>query len=185
VRRASSPPDTLADGIAVKDPSALTHRLLRRHVDDFLLVDEEPIEDAVNALLEYEKTVVEGAGAASLAALMAHPTRFKGKRVGCILSGGNIDSHVLADTILRGLARSGRLCRVRLALRDLPGALARIAAVVAQEGGNIVDIRHQRVFSGARERTEVEIELATRDRRHARRVFRALHAAGYPAKTPD
>jgi len=172
-------PDTLAEGIAVKDPSKLTHRYIKRHVDDVVLVSEENIEDAVNLLLEHEKTVAEGAGAASLAALLAKPAKFAGKKVGCIVSGGNIDPRVLAETVLRGLARSGRLSRVRMAVRDLPGALAKIAALVAEAGGNIVDIRHQRVFSEPRARTELELDVATRDRKHARRVVAALRHAGY------
>lgn len=172
-------PDTLAEGIAVKDPSPLTRRYIKRHVDDVVLVSEENIEDAVNLLVEHEKTVAEGAGAAALAALLSKPGKFAGKNVGCLVSGGNIDPRVLAETMLRGLARSGRLSRVRMAIRDLPGALASITAVVAAAGGNIVDLRHQRIFSAPTARTELELDVATRDRKHARRVVAALRSAGY------
>jgi threonine dehydratase len=174
--------DTLAEGIAVKDPSALTRQHIRRHVDEMLKVSEEDIENAINELLEHEKTVVEGAGAAALAALLNRRRRFRGRKVGCILSGGNIDSRVLAETVLRGLARSGRLCSLRLVIRDLPGALAKITALVASAGGNIVDIRHQRVFSEPKARTELEMDLAVRDRRHARRITVALRGAGYSVR---
>jgi threonine dehydratase len=172
--------DTLAEGIAVKDASRLTRRYIERHVDDVVLVSEENIEDAVNLLLEHEKTVAEGAGAASLAALLAKPKKFAGKKLGCVVSGGNMDPRVLAETVLRGLARSGRLSRVRMAIRDLPGALAKITAVVAEAGGNIVDLRHQRIFSAPRARTELELDIAARDRKHAQRVVTALRLAGYP-----
>ncbi|HTM44686.1 MAG TPA: threonine ammonia-lyase [Polyangiaceae bacterium] len=178
-RRSLLAPETLAEGIAVKDPSPLTHRYIRRHVDDILLVSEDNIEDAVNLLLERQKVVAEGAGAASLAALRAHPTRFAGKRVGCVISGGNIDPRVLAETITRGLARTGRLSRLHLAVRDLPGSLAKITAIIAKMGANIVDVRHQRVFPIPRTRTELELDVATRDRRHAQRVVTALRRSGY------
>ncbi|HEX2733437.1 MAG TPA: pyridoxal-phosphate dependent enzyme [Polyangiaceae bacterium] len=172
--------DTLADGIAVKSPSPLTQSLIDALVDDMLTVDESSLEHACNDLLEFEKTVAEGAGAAALAAVIQHPDYFAGRRVACIVSGGNMDPRVMADTILRGLARSGRLARLRVDVRDLPGSLAEITRVVAETGANIVDVRHERVFLATPAmRTRLSLELATRNDEHAEAVARALRSAGH------
>src|SRR5690606_2226239 len=112
--------DTLAEGIAVKEPGVFTSRIIRDVVDDILLVDESHLEEAVSLLLQIEKTVVEGAGAAGLAAVLAHRERFAGKKVGLVLCGGNIDTRLLANVLLRDLARSGRLARLRISLQDRP-----------------------------------------------------------------
>ena len=130
---------TIAEGIAVRQPGLIT----RRRVDDLLLVDEGDIEQAIVLLLEVEKTLVEGAGAAALAALLRHPRRFAGKKVGLVLSGGNIDPQLLAQIIGRGLVRSGRLARIVVSARDVPGSLARITALVAEAGANVDEVHHQ------------------------------------------
>ncbi len=181
--RGEAPPaggPTLADGIAVKQPGTLTLALIRALVDEVLLVEEAAIEAAVVALLEIEKTVAEGAGAAPLAAVASHPRPFRGRRVGLVLSGGNIDSRLLSSVILRGLVRSHRLVRYRVSVPDHPGALAGVAAVIARERGNIVDVLHHRAFSRLSVRqTDIDLTIETRNRDHARAIGRALRAAGY------
>ena len=174
---------TLAEGIAVKSPGGLTTEIVRRAVDDFLLVSEGDIEHAIVLLLEIEKTVVEGAGAASLAALIREPERFRGRRVGLILSGGNIEPMVLGDIIERGMVRAGRLARIRVTIRDVPGELARAAAIVGQAGANIEDVGHQRAFTTLPAmNAELEMELQTRGPEHIEQVLQALRAAGLPAQ---
>ncbi|RYF31959.1 MAG: threonine ammonia-lyase, partial [Comamonadaceae bacterium] len=138
---------TIAEGIAVGTPGVITQDIIRTLVDDLLLVDEGDIEQAVLMLLEIEKTVVEGAGAVGLAALLRHPERFRGKKVGLVLCGGNIDPLLLAAIIERGMVRAGRLARVRVSARDVPGSLARITATVAEAGANIDEVHHQRAFT--------------------------------------
>ncbi len=171
---------TIADGIAVKRPAELTLRLIRALVDEVLLVEEAAIEAAVVALLEIEKTVAEGAGAAPLAAVASHPDRFRGRRIGLVLSGGNIDSRILSSVILRGLVRSDRLVRYRVSVPDHPGALAAVARIIARAGGNIVDVVHQRAFSRLSVRqTDLDLTIETRNRDHARAIARALVAAGH------
>jgi threonine dehydratase len=171
---------TIAEGIAVGQPGQLTQALVRQHVDDLMLVDEGDIEQAVLMLLEIEKTVVEGAGAAGLAALLKHPERFAGRRVGLVLCGGNIDPLLLASIIERGMVRAGRLARIRVAARDTPGVLARITAVVAVAGANIDEVHHQRAFSTlSAQNVEVELVLQTRNRAHVDEVLARLAAAGF------
>jgi threonine dehydratase len=138
---------TIAEGIAVGSPGKITQEVVKRLVDDLVLVDEGDIEQAVLMLLEIEKTLVEGAGAAGLAALLRYPGRFQGKRVGLVLCGGNIDPLLLAAIIERGMVRSGRLARIRVSARDVPGVLARITATVADAGANIEEVHHQRAFT--------------------------------------
>jgi len=175
---------TVAEGIAVKQPGSLTVPVLREHLREVLLVGERAIEEAVLMLLEIEKTVVEGAGAAPLAALRAQTARFKGRRVGLVLSGGNIDLAVLSAIIQRGLVRSQRMIRLLLEMPDVPGALAQAAALFGRAGANIVEIRHQRTFTGAPLRVaEVEVVLETRGHEHALELLGVLHAAGYRART--
>jgi threonine dehydratase len=167
--------DTIAEGIAVKDVGATALEIIKRLVEEVLVVEEETIERAVVALIEIEKTVAEGAGAAGLAALLQHPQRFAGKRVGILVSGGNIDSRVLASVLMRGLVRDGRLVRLRVTMPDVSGSLAKVAAVIAEAGGNIVDIQHQRIFGTSSVRSpEVEFLVETRDRTHTEALVRAL-----------
>jgi len=179
-RRSPQAAGTIAEGIAVELPGELTGALLRRHLDDLVLVGEEDLEQAIVMLLEVEKTVVEGAGAAGLAALLRDPARFAGRRVGLILCGGNIDPLLLAAIVRRAMVRSGRLARLRIALRDRPGALAAITAVLAQAGANIEEIAHQRVFSAlSAERAEVEVVVQTRGEPHVAQTLAALESAGF------
>ncbi len=171
--------DTIAEGIAVKDVGDLAFEIIRREVEDVLVVEEETIERAVVALIEIEKTVAEGAGAAALAALLEHPHPFAGKRVGVIISGGNIDSRVLASVLMRGLVRDQRLVRLRVTVRDVSGSLAKVAGIIAEAGGNVVEVQHQRIFSSASARaTDIEFLIETRDREHSEALVHALEAAG-------
>jgi len=159
----------------VKDVGATTLSIIRERVDEVLVVEEETIERAVVALIEIEKTVAEGAGAAGLAALLQHGARFAGRRVGIPISGGNIDSRVLASVLMRGLVRDGRLVRLRVTMPDVSGSLAKVAAVIAEAGGNIVEIQHQRIFGTSSVRSpEVEFLVETRDREHTDALVRAL-----------
>ncbi len=170
---------TIAEGIAVGAPGAECVELIRRHVDDFLLVDEGDIEQAIVLLLEIEKTLVEGAGAAALAALLRHPERLAGKKVGMVLSGGNIDPMLLAAIIERGMVRSGRLVRVVVSTRDVPGSLARITALVAECGANVDEVHHQRAFTLlAAQNVEIEMVLQTRGHEHVTELIERLHGAG-------
>ena len=170
---------TIAEGIAVGVPGKITQVMVRDLVDDMVLVDEGDIEQAVLMLLEIEKTVVEGAGAAGLAALLKEPARYAGRKVGLVLCGGNIDPLLLAAIIERGMVRAGRLARIRVNARDTPGVLARITAVVAEAGANIDEVHHQRAFSSlSAQSVEVELVLQTRNPEHVRQVVAALqHAA--------
>ncbi|QNQ11684.1 threonine ammonia-lyase [Sphingomonas alpina] len=174
--------DTLAEGIAVKEPGVITSGMVRQLVDDIVLVSERSLEEAVSLLLQIEKTVVEGAGAAGLAALLQHPERFRGKTVGIILCGGNIDTRLLANVLLRDLARSGRLARLRIRLQDQPGALFNVARIFDQQRVNIIEIYHQRVFTTLPAKGLItDIECETRDRAHLDRLMVALTEAGYEA----
>ncbi len=174
---------TLADGIAVKEPGRLTLEVVRRLVERVLLVDEGDIEGAILLLLEIEKTVAEGAGAAGLAALLRHRERFAGRRVGLVICGGNIDPLTLADVIQRGMVRTGRLTRLTVALRDLPGSLARVTAALAEANANIEEVHHQRAFTNLPlQETEVDFVLETRGFEHVRQVIERLRAAGFEAR---
>ncbi len=173
---------TIAEGIAVATAGQFTRNVVRELVDDVLLVDEGDIEQAVLMLLEIEKTLVEGAGAAGLAALLRHGAQFQGKKLGLILSGGNIDPLLLAAIIERGMARSGRLARIKVSARDVPGVLAQITATVAQAGANIEEVHHQRAFTMlAAQNVEIEFVLQTRNQAHVEQVLQALHAQGMEA----
>ncbi len=172
--------DTLAEGIAVKEPGAITSGIVEALVDDIALVSERRLEEAVSLLLQIEKTVVEGAGAAGLAALLAEPERFKGRTVGTVLCGGNIDTRLLANVLLRDLARSGRLARLRIQLQDRPGALYNVARIFHEQGVNIIEVYHQRVFTTLPAKGLItEIECETRDRKHLDRLITALRRAQY------
>jgi threonine dehydratase len=171
--------ETLADGIAVKDVGETTLAIVRALVAEVLVVEEETIERAVVELLEIEKTVAEGAGAAALAALLEHPARFAGRRVGVIVSGGNIDSRVLASVLMRGLVRDRRLVRLRVTMPDVAGSLAKVAALIAEAEGNIVEVQHQRIFGTLSVRNpEVELLVETRDAEHTDALVASLRANG-------
>ena len=173
---------TIAEGIAVGLPGQITRQLIKQHVDDLVLVDEGDIEQAIVMLLEIEKTLVEGAGAAGLAALLKDPARFAGRKVGLVLCGGNIDPLLLSSIIERGMVRAGRLARIRVAARDTPGVLARITGIVAEAGANIDEVHHQRAFSSLSvQSVEVELVLQTRNRTHVQDVVAQLAAAGFEA----
>ena len=173
---------TIAEGIAVRQPGLITRRIIADQVQDMVLVDEGDIEQAIVMLLEIEKTLVEGAGAAGLAALLKEPARYAGKRVGLVLCGGNIDPLLLSSIIERGMVRAGRLARIRVGARDAPGVLAHITAIVAEAGANIDEVHHQRAFSALSVQTvEVELVLQTRNPAHVAEVLAALAAAGFEA----
>ena len=172
--------DTLAEGIAVKQPGLLTRRFVERLADDILLVSERALEQAVSLLLQIEKTVVEGAGAAGLAALLSHKEMFAGRTVGLVLCGGNIDTRLLANVLLRDLARSGRLARLRIRLQDRPGALFQIARIFDEQKVNIIEIYHQRVFTSLPAKGLItDIECETRDDSHLQGLIAAIAKAGY------
>lgn len=172
--------DTLAEGIAVKSPGRITSELVRRYVDDILLVSEQDIERAVSLLITIEKTVVEGAGAAGLAAVLAHRQKFAGCTVGLVLCGGNIDTRLLAGVLTRELARDGRLSQLQIDLVDRPGQLARVAQLLGDAEANIVEVSHQRVFSDLPAKgTLLEVVIETRDRAHLDAAVAKLKAAGF------
>ena len=175
---------SIAEGIAVNRLGELTLPIIRDKVDDVLLVDEGDIEQAILLLLEVEKTVVEGAGAAGLAALLRHPARFRGRRVGLVLCGGNIDPLLLASIIERGMARSGRLARFYVDIRDVPGALSQVTALLADAQANVEQIRHERAFGSiGAQRVEVEIVAQMRGPEHVREMLERFAAAGFSART--
>ncbi|MEX1106539.1 MAG: threonine ammonia-lyase [Ilumatobacteraceae bacterium] len=172
--------ETIAEGIAVAHPSPRAVRVAEHFHTPIVVVDDEVVEEAVALYLEIEKVVAEGAGAASLAALLTEPERFRGKRVGLVLSGGNVDLRILASAMLRALARTGRLTTLSIALPDTPGSLHRLTGVLAAAGANIVELTHDRMRLAARLRQAVvEIELETVDRAHADTVVAALIDAGF------
>lgn len=178
--------DTLAEGIAVKQPGGLTAQVVEALVDDIVLVSERQLEEAVSLLVQIEKTVVEGAGAAGLAALLGHGARFKGRTVGVVLCGGNIDTRLLANVLLRDLARSGRLARLRIRLQDRPGALFHVAKIFHEQAVNIIEVYHQRVFTTLPAKGLItDIECETRDRAHLDRLVDGLRAGGYEVSTVE
>ena len=177
---APQPAVTIADGIAVKSPGALTLPIIEALVDDVLLVDEGDIEQAILMLLEVEKTVVEGAGAVGLAALLKYKDRFVGRKVGLVLCGGNIEPLVLAEIIERGMVKSGRLARLRFDVRDVPGALAEVATLLARLGANIDEVQHQRAFNSLSvERVQIEVVVQTRGIGHIATILGAMREQGY------
>lgn len=172
--------DTLAEGIAVKEPGEFTQKVLAGLLDDFVLVSEAQLEGALALLLQIEKTVVEGAGAAGLAAVLANREMFAGRKVGIVLSGGNIDTRLLANVLLRDLARSGRLARLRLSLQDRPGALFKVIKEFDAHNVNIIEIWHQRIFTHLPAKGLVtDIECEARDREQLDALVAALRAKGY------
>ena len=174
---------TIAEGIAVGTPGRIPQEIIEKYVDDLVLVDEGDIEQAIVMLLEIEKTLVEGAGAAGLAALLKYPERFQGKKVGLVLGGGNIDPLLLAAIIERGMVRAGRLARIRVSARDVPGSLAKITGIVSEAGANIDEVHHQRAFTMlAAQNVEIELVIQTRGRDHIQSVLDALHEGGFVAE---
>jgi threonine dehydratase len=172
--------DTLAEGIAVKQPGEFTARIIAELVDDILLVSEAQLEKAVSLLLQIEKTVVEGAGAAGLAAVLANKERFAGRKIGLVLCGGNIDTRLLANVLLRDLAREGRLARLRITLQDRPGALYKVMHEFDAHSVNILEIYHQRIFTDLPAKGLVtDIECEARDRQQLEKLVAALRAKGY------
>lgn len=182
IRHASLPigGETLAEGIAVREPGYVTREIVSALVDDILLVSETELERALTLLITVEKTVVEGAGAAGLAALLADRARFHGRKVGIVLSGGNIDTGLLASVLTRELARDGRLSRIALDLPDRPGQLAKVSAIIGEQAANVVEVYHQRVFTDLPAKgTELHLVIETRDAAHLQTVLAALRSAGY------
>jgi threonine dehydratase len=180
---ASMPPlpsgHSIADGIAVKSPGVIARKILSTHGIEVLTVPEARLEEAIGLLLEVEKTVSEGAGAASLAVLLDKPDRFAGRKVGIVLSGGNIDPRVLSSVILRSLVRQGRLTRMRVETDDLPGNLARIAATIGRLGGNLIEVTHQRLLSAVPvRRVDIDLLVETLDAEHLARICLALEGQG-------
>jgi threonine dehydratase len=174
---------TLAEGIAVKEPGKLTRRIVAALVSEILLVDDTDIERALEHLIDREKLVAEGAGAAGIAALLTNQERFRGKRVGIVITGGNIDARLLASVLMRGLVRDGCLVRLRSELPDVPGALSRLSGVVGGQGGNIVEVHHQRLFQDSSvKRAELDVVVETQNRRHVTAIVAALIAAGFPTQ---
>src|SRR6201997_85964 len=175
--------DTLAEGIAVKEPGLITRDIIRELIDDIVLVSEDQIEGAVAMLISIEKTVVEGAGAVGLAAVLSAKEVFRGRNVGLVLTGGNIDTRLIASVLTRELAREGRLTQLALDIVDRPGQLAVVANTLAQAGANIIEVSHQRTFSDLPAKaTLLEVVVETRDRAHLDNVLTRLEAAGLSAR---
>jgi threonine dehydratase len=170
--------DTLAEGIAVKAPGRITSEIIRALVDDIVLVTEQQIEQALSLLITIEKTVTEGAGAAGLAAVLANQARFKGRAIGLVLSGGNIDTRLLSGVLTRQLAKEGRLSQLRFDIVDRPGQLATVVAILSQSGANIVEVSHQRIFTDLPAKAvSLEVVIETRDRAHLEATIASLRAA--------
>jgi len=174
---------TAADGIAVKTAGERTRAIVARHVKEILLVGETDIERAVMLYLEVEKTVAEGAGAAALAGVLAHGDRFAGRKVGVCLSGGNLDSRLLAQIIMRGLMREHRVIQLRVEIDDRPGALATVAQLIADRGGNIIEVYHQRMFADVPVKSaDLDLVVETRDAAHVDEIVSHIEAAGFRAR---
>lgn len=172
--------DTLAEGIAVKEPGRITTDIIRHLVDDIVLVTDDEMERAVSMLINIEKTVAEGAGAAGLAAVMAAPERFRGTNVGLVLTGGNIDTRLIASVLTRELAREGRLTQLAIDIVDRPGQLALVSNLLGEAGANIIEVSHQRTFSDLPAKAALlQIVIETRDRSHLADVVARLSAAGF------
>ena len=174
---------TIAEGIAVKQVGELSYAIARPLIDDVLLIEEPHFERAVALYCNVEKTVVEGAGAASLAALLAYPNKFKGKKVGLIVTGGNIDTRLLASVLTRELVRDQRLVSLRIIGDDRPGLLATVSAVIGQMGANIVEVAHNRLALDVPAKgAEFDIMIETRDAQHTQEIMEALRESGYPPR---
>jgi threonine dehydratase len=174
---------TLAEGIAVKRPGERTKPIVESLVSEILLVGGDTLERAVMQLIEVEKLVAEGAGAAGVAAMLAYRERFAGKRVGTVICGGNIDARMLAHILMRGLVRDGRMVRLRIEITDQPGALARLAGVIGKAGGNIIEIYHQRMFHDVPvKKADIDAVVETRNAEHVREIVQGLNAIGFPTR---
>jgi threonine dehydratase len=177
---------TIAEGIAVKDTGAIARQVIGALVEDILLAGESEIETAVVKLLEIEKTVAEGAGAAALAAVLAHPELFAGGNTGIVISGGNVDMRLLSNVILRELAREGRIMSLVVGIEDRPGVLARVASLIGDAGGNIMEVSHNRLMTGASAKSaDLGLVIEARDDAHAEEIKSRLEQAGYPVREPD
>lgn len=166
---------TIAEGIAVRDIGEIPFEIVRRRTAGILITPERAIEEAIGLLIEAAKTVAEGAGAVGLAALLAYPERFRGKKVGVAITGGNIDARILSNVLLRDLLRDGRLLRLHLQIPDRPGVLADIAGKIGNSGGNIIEVSHQRLFaSSSVQAAELEVMVEARDKIHANAIVEAL-----------
>ena len=174
---------TIAEGIAVKSPGAITKAIIERLVSDILLVGEESLEQAVHLMVEMQKIVAEGAGAAGLAAMLAHRERFAGKRVALVVCGGNIDVRMLAQVLMRGLVRDGRVVELRIEIADQPGVLGKLAQAIGAAGGNIIEIYHQRLFTDRPvKRADIDAVVETRNADHVREIMASLTAAGFAVR---
>jgi threonine dehydratase len=166
---------TIAEGIAVRDIGDIPFEMVRRRIAGVLVTPERAIEEAIGLLIEAAKTVAEGAGAAGVAALLAHPEQFRGKKVGVAITGGNIYARILSNVLLRDLLRDGRLLRLHLQIPDRPGVLADIAGKIGDSGGNIIEVSHQRLFaSSSVQAAELEVMVEARDKLHANAIVEAL-----------
>ncbi len=174
---------TVAEGIAVKVPGDLTRPIIEELVSEYVLVGEASLEKAIQTYLEAQRLVVEGAGAATLAALMDSPEKYSGKKVGIIVSGGNIDSRLLSSILLRGLVREGRLVRLRIGITDAPGVLARVCGMIGDCGGNIVEVFHQRMFYDVPVKlANVDVVVETMDSQHVDNIITKLNEVGFPTR---
>ncbi|NQV47997.1 MAG: threonine ammonia-lyase [Rhodospirillaceae bacterium] len=171
---------TIAEGIAVKVPGELTRPIIEKLISDVLLVEESELENAVQTYIETQRLIVEGAGAATLAALLGNKERFKGRRVGLVVSGGNIDSRLLSSILMRGLVREGRLVRLRIGITDAPGVLAKVTGLIGECGGNIVEVYHQRLFQDIPVKlADVDVVIETLDARHVAQIIAGLENSGF------
>jgi threonine dehydratase len=176
---------TIAEGIAVKDPGTIARAVIGALVSDILLVGEADIEAAIVKLLEVEKTLAEGAGAAGLAAVLAHPAIFKAHRVGVVISGGNIDMRLLSNVVLRELAREGRILSLVISIEDRPGLLARVSSIIGEAGGNILEVSHNRLMTGVSAKSaDLGLVVEARDGAHAAEIKARLQKAGYAVRDP-
>ncbi len=174
------PGQTVAEGIGVKEPGRYTQAICTSLVDEIMLVSEDALERAVELILTAQKLSTEGAGAAGVAALLQQPERFRGKKVGTVLCGGNIDPRLLAQILMRGMVRSGRLVRLRAEITDMPGSLAKVARIIGEAGGNIVEIFHQRLFSDVPVKlADLDVVCETRDMRHVEEIMACMTAEGF------
>lgn len=174
---------TIAEGIAIKFPGELSLAALREHLDDFLVVGESYIEEAIEALMIQSKTVSEGAGAAGVAAILNGIQLFKGKKVGAIVCGGNVDPRILSNILLKGMVQHGKLIRFKIEINDVPGILGRLTQIIGKAGGNIFEISHQRVFEHvAVKMAFIHAVIETRDATHAEEIRKALIAGGFQAQ---
>ncbi len=178
--------ETIAEGIAVKTPGRLPLQIAQTNVSDILIAPEKDLERAVSLLINVEKTVAEGAGAAALAAVLSAPARFRGRKTALILSGGNIDARTLASVLMRDLVREGRIARLRVEIRDRPGTLAEIASTVASLGGNIIEVSHQRIFAQVSVKAALlDLAIETRDASHMHAIRDRIEEVGFPVRFLD